>query len=187
MTSTLRCTCDGRPPLRPMVLEDGLPAAACPTCGAVLLRMDDWRRWRDRGAQLAGTPITEAAAPPAEAAHARACPACARLMQRLPVHQALDFRVDRCGPCQNLWLDRGEWAALRQLGVALQLDTLLSDGGQRRLQAERLMATRMQTLRQRHGDERIDEVLRFRHWLAAQPQAEELLALLRAPEGSLTH
>ena len=106
-------------------------------------------------------------------------------MQRLPVHNAQDFRVDRCIPCQYLWLDPGEWAALVQLGVALQLDTLLSDAGQRRLQSERLLAARMQTLRQRHGDERIDEVLRFRRWLAEQPLADELLALLRSPEGSL--
>ena len=108
-------------------------------------------------------------------------------MQRLPVHNAQDFRVDRCIPCQYLWLDPGEWAALVQLGVALQLDTLLSDAGQARSNAEifRLLAARMQTLRQRHGDERIDEVLRFRRWLAEQPLADELLALLRSPEGSL--
>ncbi|MNT01132.1 hypothetical protein D3C72_1355860 [compost metagenome] len=70
-------------------------------------------------------------------------------------------------------------------GLAPQLDTLLSDGGQRRLQAERLQATRMQALRQRHGDASMDEALRIRRWLAEQPHRDEILALLRSPETPL--
>ncbi len=184
MPPSLHCSCASRTTLKTVALEPGLPAAVCPDCGAVLLQMDDWRRWRSRAPQTP-TAAAPAAEPLADTDRARACPACTRLMQRLPVHNAQDFRVDRCIPCQYLWLDPGEWAALVQLGAALQLDTLLSDAGQRRLQSERLLAARMQTLRQRHGDERIDEVLRFRRWLAGQPLADELLALLRSPEGSL--
>ncbi len=184
MPPSLRCSCTSQFTLKTVALEPGLPAAVCPDCGAVLLQMDDWRRWRSRAPQTP-TAAAPAAEPLADTGRARACPACTRLMQRLPVHNAQDFRVDRCIPCQYLWLDPGEWAALVQLGAALQLDTLLSDAGQRRLQSERLLAARMQTLRQRHGDERIDEVLRFRRWLAGQPLADELLALLRSPEGSL--
>jgi len=181
MSTRLHCSCASRSPLKAVALEEGLPAAACPDCSAVLLQMDDWRRWRSRSPHV---PAAASAPAQAHADHgrARACPACTRLMQRLPVHNAQDFRVDRCIHCQYLWLDPGEWAALVQLGVALQLDTLLSDAGQRRLQSERLLATRMQTLRQRHGDERIDEILRFRRWLAEQPHPDELLALLRSPE-----
>lgn len=186
MTSPLHCSCASRAPLKTVALEDGLPAAACPDCGAVLLGMDDWRKWRSRSPLLAvrgAQPATDAPADaPADAGRARACPACTRLMQRLPVHHAQNLRVDRCSPCQSVWLDPGEWAALVHLGVALQLDAVLADAGQRRLQGERLAATRMQTLRLRHGQERIDEVLRFRRWLNEQPYPDELLALLRAPE-----
>jgi len=181
MTTRLHCSCASQSTLKTVALEEGLPAAACPDCGAVLLQMDDWRRWRSRSPQLAPATLAPANVP-ADHGRARACPACTRLMQRLPVHNAHDFRVDRCIHCQTLWLDPGEWAALVQLGVALQLDMLLSDAGQRRLQGERLLAARMQTLRQRHGDERIDEILRFRRWLAEQPHPDELLALLRSPE-----
>ena len=185
MTPSLPCSCASRATLKTVALEPGLPAAVCPDCGATLLQMEDWRRWRSRAPLVARTASATTTEPPADTGRARACPACTRLMQRLPVHNAQDFRVGRCIHCQYLWLDPGEWAALVQLGAALQLDTLLSDAGQRRLQSERLLAARMQTLRQRHGDERIDEVLRFRRWLAKQPQAEELLALLRSPEGSV--
>ncbi|MFN7156522.1 MAG: zf-TFIIB domain-containing protein [Acidovorax sp.] len=183
MTTRLHCSCASRSPLTNVALEEGLPAAACPDCGAVLLQMDDWRRWRSRSADGAtSADATGVADMPADQGHARACPACARLMQRLAVDAQGAFRVDRCGPCQYLWLDRGEWQALVHRGLAEQLDTLLSDGGQRRIQNERLQATRMLALRQRHGDACMDEVLRIRQWLAEQPHRDEVLALIRATE-----
>lgn len=182
MTTRLHCICARRSLLKDVALEEGLPAAACPDCGAVLLNMDDWRRWRSRAPQAPAALATPEADIPADQGRTRACPACTRLMERLPVDAAGAFRVDRCSPCQYLWLDPGEWQALVQRGLALQLDTLLSDGGQRRLQAERLQASRMQALRQRHGDTCVDEVLRIRRWLAEQPHRDELLALIRANE-----
>ena len=181
-TTRLRCNCGATASLKPLALEPGLHAADCAECGAVLLQMSDWRRWRDAQAHTDAPPATAAepiATETQDHAHARHCPACARLMERLSVDAAGAFRVDRCAPCQCLWLDRGEWQALVQRGLASQLDNLLSDGGQRRLQAERLQATRMQALRQRHGSDRIDELQRIRSWLAEQPHRDELLALLR--------
>ena len=183
MTQRLHCSCTRQPStLKNVALEEGLPALACPDCGAVLLQLDDWRRWRSRAPQAPAAVAAPEADIPADQGRARACPACTRLMERLFVDAAGAFRVDRCGPCQYLWLDPGEWQALVQRGLALQLDTLLSDGGQRRLQAERLQASRLQALRQRHGDSCVDEVLRIRRWLAEQPHRDELLALIRANE-----
>ncbi|QTD45190.1 zf-TFIIB domain-containing protein [Ottowia testudinis] len=180
MTANLHCDCAAHSLLKPTTLEPGLFAATCPDCGAVLLKMDDWRRWR--GAQPASDAHAPLATTAADHTRARPCPACARLMERLSVDAGAAFRIDRCGPCQHLWLDAGEWPALMQSGLALHLDALLSDGGQRRLQAERLQASRMQALRQRHGDACIDEIVRIQHWLAEQPHRDELLALLRSPE-----
>lgn len=182
MTQRLHCGCTAQSLLKNVALEEGLPALACPDCGAVLLQLDDWRRWRSRAPQLPASALVAAGDAPADHGRVRACPACTRLMERLSVDATEAFRVDRCGPCQLVWLDPGEWQALVQRGLALQLDTLLSDGGQRRLQAERLQATRMQALRQRHGDTCMDEVLRIRRWLAEQPHRDEILALIRANE-----
>jgi Zn-finger nucleic acid-binding protein/predicted RNA-binding Zn-ribbon protein involved in translation (DUF1610 family) len=183
MTPRLHCSCASRSSLKNVALEEGLPAAVCPDCGAVLLQMDDWRRWRSRSPErVASAESSGVVDMTADQGHARSCPACARLMQRLPIDAQGAFRVDRCGPCQLLWLDRGEWQALVQRGLAHQLDVLLSDGGQRRIQNERLQATRMQALRQRHGDACMDEVLRIRRWLVDQPHRDEVLALIRATE-----
>jgi Zn-finger nucleic acid-binding protein len=177
MMPRLHCSCPARCPLKNVALEENLPALACPDCGAVLLKMDDWRRWRSRSPAGAAAASSPAADPPADPGRARACPACARLMERLPMDAEGALRVDRCGACQHVWLDPGEWQVLVQRGLASQLDALLSDGGQRRLQTSRTLA-----LRQRHGDATVDEVLRIRRWLAEQPRRDEILALIRAPE-----
>ena len=180
MSRTLQCRCGSAPPLTTLLLAPGLPAMGCRDCGAVLLQMDDWRRWRS-ASPAEQAPATEQALAH-DHAQASACPACGRFMARLPVDAGGAFRVDRCVPCQLVWLDRGEWQALTERGLARQLDVLLSDAGQRRIQADRLQAARLQTLRQRHGDDCIDEVLRIRAWLAGQAQPGEILALLRAAD-----
>ena len=114
MSTRLHCSCAHRPLLKNVALEDGLPAAACPDCGAVLLNMDDWRRWRSRAPELSAAHVSTVTDTAADHGRARACPACTRLMERLPVDAAEAFRVDRCGPCQLVWLDPGEWQALVQ-------------------------------------------------------------------------
>lgn len=186
MTVSLRCTCGSDAGWQLLELAPGLPASNCRACGGSLLALDDYRRWRERAmaAPVAGTTATGVApaALPASATAdgARHCPRCTRLMQRLRVGAPADFRVDRCGPCQQVWFDRGEWDALAGAGLATRLLEVLSDGWQRQLQADDARARREQALRERHGDDRMRELARMRAWLDEQPQREELLALLRA-------
>lgn len=183
MTTSLRCTCGSDSGWQLLELAPGLPASTCRDCGGSLLALDDYRRWRDRGAtlpemSLAGDRIDLPTASAAEGA--RHCPRCTRLMQRLRIGAPVDFRVDRCGPCQQVWLDRGEWQALQRAGLATRLLEVLSDGWQRQLQADDARARREVALRERHGDDRMQELARMRAWLDEQPQRDELLALLRA-------
>lgn len=110
----------------------------------------------------------------------RSCPACSRLMQRLRSGIQPDFRIDRCGPCQLVWLDAGEWEALERAGVRHRLGELLSDGWQRQAQASELRAGREAALRQRLGDPAVEELKRIRGWLAAQANRDELLGLIAA-------
>lgn len=81
MPPSLHCSCTSQSTLKTVALEPGLPAAVCPDCGAVLLQMDDWRRWRSRAPQTP-TAAAPAAAPLADTGRARACPACTRLMHK---------------------------------------------------------------------------------------------------------
>ncbi|MFT3735974.1 MAG: zf-TFIIB domain-containing protein [Rhodocyclaceae bacterium] len=172
------CNCPAQAELSRAELAPGLPAQQCEACGGVLLGMVDYRQWRERAA---ATAVAEQAAPEvSDSPAARGCPSCTRLMQRYRVGVTPDFRVDHCPECQLVWLDKGEWAALAQAGLAAKLGEIVSAAWQRRVQSDDLRARREAGLRSRHGDACIDEIKRMREWLDTQPQREELIALLRA-------
>lgn len=178
MTVRMRCACEAQGTLAPVQLVEGPVANGCPACGGAALEMDDYRRWREQASvdasAAAGVLVVE------DHPAARPCPSCARLMQRVRVGGTPDFRIDRCAACALVWLDRGEWDALRAAGLAGRIDEILSERWQRDLQAHEARVRREAQLREKHGDACVDELARVHAWLQGQPHREELLALLRA-------
>ena len=181
MQTSLRCACGSESGWLLVEVADGLPAHTCQACHGHLLALDDYRRWHERAAAASVADVLTIDLPPSDATDsARQGPHCARVMQRLRGGAPVDFRIDRCSPCQQVWFDDGEWTALGQAGLASRLLDVLSDGWQRQLQADDLRDRRLADLCERHGAERMHELARMRDWLNAQPEREELLALLRA-------
>ncbi len=177
----LHCTCSAHAELDGHLLAPGLTAQRCPTCGNVLLALDDYRRWRERqpASGTVTTPSANGAKPESgAAAQARHCPACQRLMSRHRSGTAPDFHLDRCSPCQLVWLDDGEWQQLEEAGLATQLDIVLTDAWQQRIQAAEMQAGRDAALRARLGDETFAEVRRLQSWLDDHPQRAAILAEL---------
>jgi len=99
-------------------------------------------------------------------------------MGRYRVLPASSFRLDRCSHCQLVWLDGGEWSALIEAGLIDRLDSILADGWQRRVQIDDARLRREKVLRQRLGDDAVDELQRIQSWLQSRPNGRELLALL---------
>lgn len=157
-------------------LAEGLPARLCPACGGALLALDDYRVWR----QSLPTPSADTAALPEveDSGKARLCPSCGAPMARYRVAPASNFRLDRCNHCQLVWLDGGEWPALVEAGLIDRLDSILADAWQKRVLAEESRLRREASLRQRLGDEAVDELQRIQSWLHSRPNGRELLALL---------
>lgn len=178
MSQQKYCGCGAAEPLARHVLAEGLVALRCPACGAVLLALDEYRSWCKRQPAEAPPILAEDSEPGAEPDHARACPACQRLMSRHRAGTRPDFRIDRCNFCQLVWLDDGEWPSLVRAGLATQLDTVLTEAWQQRLRAMQMQALRDTELRNRLGEETWAEVRRIQNWLAVQPKREEILALL---------
>lgn len=173
----LRCACAAAEVLGSVELEAGLAAHGCASCGGSLLDLAHYKAWRDR-AEAGPAPRDPVAFE--DAAGARACPGCARLMHRLRGGVRPEFRLDRCPACQLVWFDRGEWPALVAAGHATRLDDIFRDAWQRHMQVLKLRAQREAVLRERHGDACIDELARIREWLDTQASRDELLSLLRA-------
>lgn len=173
---SLACACGATLFVRE--LAPGLVARICSACGGALLALDDYRLWR----QSARLPVTETptALPelPEDTGKARRCPACGAPMTRYRVAPGSSFRLDRCARCQLVWFDGGEWPALVEAGLIDRLDSILADAWQKRIQAEEARQRREATLRQRLGDDVVDELQRIQSWLHGRPNSGELLALL---------
>lgn len=165
MSSEWYCDCGKRPLMKVRELQAGLFAHACEDCGALMINLNDYRRWLDRRIigpaptpeQCAGNPV----AGELGTRKARICASCGRPMTRHRAGSQPDFHLDRCAPCQLLVLDGGEWDALMQLGALEHLELLLSDNWQRRLQALEAAERRSLSLRQRLGNSTVDELIRI--------------------------
>ena len=175
----LRCICDGRPGMAPIELEPGLAAMSCTSCRGTALSMTSYREWQ-RGQPLVSEALPVGEPHNASDASARQCAACNRLMERLKVTPAFDFRLDRCGACQIIWLDEGEWLAIAAAGISAQLDAVLSDRGQREIREQEQQAARAAHLREKYGEDCLTEMTRIRAWLDVQPDRDVLIALLRS-------
>lgn len=101
-------------------------------------------------------------------------------MTRIKVRHDLPLRLDFSNAAQAVWLDVGEWEQLCQLGLARELDEIVSERWQHDVQhaaaRERIVAAQ----RARFGDANYDELQRMRAWLHAQPEMREMLAFLNA-------
>lgn len=177
-TNTIsRCSCASGALLQASSLATGLHALQCPACDGSLLRLADYRDWQR--ANPSGNPVTGDKPAIEDRPSARSCPECGRLMQRHRVGSQPDFRIDHCAHCQLIWLDRGEWEALAQTGLASRLPEILTERWQRRVQGEELRQQREAALRDKHGEACLKELARIRNWLTGQAHRDELLALLR--------
>ena len=176
LAKSLACACGATLFVRE--LAPGLAARICSACGGALLALDDYRLWR----QSARLPAAEAATAlpelPEDTGKARCCPACGAPIARYRVAPGSSVRLDRCQRCQLVWLDGGEWPALIEAGLIDRLDSILADAWQKRIQAEEARQRREATLRQRLGDDVVDELQRIQSWLHGRPNSGELLALL---------
>jgi Zn-finger nucleic acid-binding protein len=181
MNMNLRCGCAAASNAFVAIeLADDLQALQCEACAGTALNLHDYQNWRSRSPQQLPADTVALLQDGDADSRVRTCPNCARLMQRYRPAIELEFWIDRCAPCQLVWFDRDEWAALADLGLAGRLRDVLTDAWQRQLRDDEIDRQRDAALRARHGDACIDEITRMRAWLDTQPRREELLALLRA-------
>lgn len=169
-------------PLRATALETHLPAHACPQCDGVWIASSDYWAWVEQPAPAPAPAAAEAPAPAGDPAQAKRCPGCGHIALSYPVSRALPFRIDQCGNCNSFWLDRGEWAALRQQRLHRLLHRITDGPWQRQLRAEERRAALEAIYTARFGADDYAELQRIRAWLDAHPQRSTLLAFLTSPD-----
>jgi Zn-finger nucleic acid-binding protein len=178
----MNCPNDGATLTR-VELEIGTPALpgySCGKCDGHWLRFGDYLSWRDRqSGDVPEVPPEDAGEITDAGQGARRCPDCAYLLTRYRIGRGVSFSLDRCGNCNGVWLDAGEWAALRGRGLHDDVHQMFGPGWQfaarnedrRRLvdsQFERQLGTDFARARE------------TAEWIAAHPRRSQILAFIQS-------
>ena len=96
-------------------VEKDLKAYECPRSGGLWIPLQSYFHWRERQPEETSPP-EEAPVPELQDDSGRRtliCPESGRLLLRYRVGHGLPFHLDRSPVTGGVWLDKGEWEALR--------------------------------------------------------------------------
>ena len=167
--------------LRRAELDSGLPAFECSRCDGRWVRFGDFLGWRERQpGEVPETPSHDSVAvtPEPSPTGPRRCADCGHLLTRYRVGHGVAFALDQCGRCNGVWLDAGEWEALRGRGLHDNLHQVFGPGWQHGVRTEeQRRATEAQFERQLAAPD-FARTREFGAWLAEHPRRSEVLAYL---------
>jgi Zn-finger nucleic acid-binding protein len=164
-------------------LDDGLEVLRCPQSGGIWIRPVWYWRWLDRHATESGQAGTDsvggADVSATDSGAGKLCPEDGHFLIRHRVGHGLDFHVDRCGHCGGIWLDPGEWEALREKGLSEKLHLVFSSTWQARIREQERRVALEQLLTGKLGEDDYHELQRIAEWIATHPHRHEMQAFLR--------
>ena len=103
--------------LQPREIEPGLSVYACPKSGGLWIPLQSYLAWKERQPQEVAAPAASATpvVPDDSRQRALVCPESGRLLLRYRVGHGLQFHIDRSPTTGGVWLDKGEWEALKSV------------------------------------------------------------------------
>ena len=95
-------------------------------------------------------------------------------MLRYRVGLGLRFHVDRSPSTGGVWLDAGEWEALKGHGLHVHLHLVFTASYQRAIRSEEYRGAMEQVFRERIGEADFPRVSEFKRWLDDHPRRREI-------------
>ena len=156
-------------------MEPGLCAYVCPESGGVWIPMQSYLDWKEHH----GQDVSEL--PPgyvpmlADDSKRRAliCPESGYLLMRYRVGHGLHFHVEVSPKTGGIWLDRGEWEALKSKGLHVELNHIFTAPYQERVRSAEREEVLEGVFRERIGED-FEKVAEFREWLRQHPKQREI-------------
>jgi Zn-finger nucleic acid-binding protein len=94
------------------------------------------------------------------------------------VGHGLQFHIDRSPATGGVWLDKGEWEALKSKGLHVALNLIFTAAYQRQIRSEEYVQTLTETFRERIGAVDFSKVTEFGAWLAQHPRRRDICCYL---------
>jgi Zn-finger nucleic acid-binding protein len=102
------------------------------------------------------------------------CPESGRLLIRYKVGHGLHFHVDRSPVTGSVWLDKGEWEALKAAGLHSSLNLIFTYAYQREVRSEEHTQALEERFRQRIGAEDFRKLTEMKDWIENHPKRRDL-------------
>lgn len=167
-----------RQPLLSLSLEDGLAAYRCPETDGIYLPIASYLRWiASQPSRLPHVPPSGEESVEEEPGPARLCPETGTIMSRYRVGHGFRFTIDR-SITGGIWLDAGEWEALRARNFHDELHFIFTEPWQRAIRREEAASGSAERLEERIGPEFAEELALLRDRISASPHRAEILAFL---------
>jgi hypothetical protein len=168
-----------RKPLVAVSLEDGLTAYRCPETGGHYLPAASYMRWLSaQPARLPQLPPADEDGPECETTPGvRLCPETGTIMTRYKVGHGFRFALDR-SLTGGIWLDAGEWEALRSRNFHDEIHFIFTEPWQRKVRQDEIAGSERSRFEERIGPDLLSRVDRLRQDLAGHPHRDEILAYL---------
>lgn len=161
-------------------IEPGLAAYLCPKSGGVWIPLERYHAWQELHRHRA-QPLPPGYIPLlADDSKQRAliCPESGRLLIRYRVGHGLSFHVDLSPVTGGVWLDRGEWEALKSKGLHSELNYIFTASYQRQVRNADYEAALSQMFADRIGVADFQKVAAFKRWLVTHPKQRDICCYL---------
>lgn len=161
-------------------IEPGLSVYECPASGGLWIPLRSYLAWREQQPQ--GTSAPSQIVPPEveddSKQRALICPESGRLLLRYRVGHGLKFHIDRSPVTGGVWLDKGEWEALKSKGLHVALNLIFTSAYQQQARSEDYAEKLTQTFRERFGAANFAKAEEFGTWLVANPKGRDICSYL---------
>jgi Zn-finger nucleic acid-binding protein len=161
-------------------VEPGLDVYECPISGGIWIPLQSYLEWKGRREPTAREVPTDSKVTLADETrhHAMICPESGRLLIRYRVGHGLPFHLDRSPATGGVWLDRGEWEALKTKGLHVQLHLIFTSSYQREIRSTEYMERLQEDFRGRIGSADFPKVAEFAGWLVNHPKRRDICCFL---------
>ena len=161
-------------------IEPGLTAYVCPKSAGVWIPLQSYLTWKEHR-KIVKSPLPTGYIPVLADDSKRPaliCPESGRLLIRYAVGHGLKFHVDLSPVTGGVWLDQGEWEALKSKGLHSELSFIFTVSYQRQVRNAEYEESLDQTFCARIGSEDFQKVAVFKSWLAAHPKRRDVCCYL---------
>jgi Zn-finger nucleic acid-binding protein len=169
--------------MKEILLDDNLPAYQCENCQGIWISSNPYLSWlKTHGSDIPEKVLANADAPKWDTKELKLCPDCGRIMSRFQILSNPKIYLDRCGNCNCVWLDKGEWNILVERNLHDNINSFFTKPWQDHIRVEETRNVLEKLYLEKFGTTDYARLKEFREWLKENSKRHMMLAYLQADD-----